>query len=73
MTKLWIFLGAAAICIFSGTAPAQQASKTPSAQATSAALDRVPVQRETESGRFPLVSIPPFGRGFSRHLGLSIR
>jgi len=27
----------------------------------------VPVQRETESGRSPLVSIPPFGRGFSRH------
>ena len=26
-----------------------------------------------ESGRSPLVSIPPFGRGFSRHQGLSIR
>ena len=33
----------------------------------------VPVQREMESGRSPLVSIPPFGRGFSRHRGLSIR
>ena len=26
------------------------------------------VQPEMERGRFPLVSIPPFGRGFSRHL-----
>jgi hypothetical protein len=26
-----------------------------------------------ETERFPLVSIPPFGRGFSRHGGLSIR
>ena len=26
-----------------------------------------------ESGRFPLMSIPPFGRGFSRHRGLPIR
>ncbi|MBM3814660.1 MAG: type II toxin-antitoxin system VapB family antitoxin [Acidimicrobiia bacterium] len=25
------------------------------------------VQREMERGRSPLVSIPPFGRGFSRH------
>jgi hypothetical protein len=33
----------------------------------------VPVQREMESGRSPLVSIPPFGRGFSRHGGLPIR
>ena len=33
----------------------------------------VPVQREMESGRSPLVSIPPFGRGFSRHRGLPIR
>ena len=31
------------------------------------------VQRETEKRRSPLVSIPPFGRGFSRHEGLSIR
>jgi len=33
----------------------------------------VPAQREMESVRSPLVSIPPFGRGFSRHGGLSIR
>jgi hypothetical protein len=33
----------------------------------------VPVQREMESGRSPLTSIPPFGRGFSRHQGLPIR
>ena len=31
------------------------------------------VQREMERGRSPLVSIPPFGRGFSRHEGLPIR
>jgi hypothetical protein len=31
------------------------------------------VQHEMERGRSPLVSIPPFGRGFSRHEGLSIR
>src|ERR1700687_4249131 len=31
------------------------------------------VQRESERGRSPLVSIPPFGRGFLRHGGLSIR
>jgi hypothetical protein len=30
-------------------------------------------QREMEKRRSPLVSIPPFGRGFSRHRGLSIR
>ena len=30
-------------------------------------------QREMEKRRSPLVSIPPFGRGFSRHWGLSIR
>jgi len=29
------------------------------------------VQREMEKRRSPLVSIPPFGRGFSRHEGLS--
>jgi hypothetical protein len=28
-----------------------------------------PVQREMESGVSPLMSIPPFGRGFSRHHG----
>jgi hypothetical protein len=33
----------------------------------------VPAQPEMETERFPLVSIPPFGRGFSRHGGLSIR
>ena len=33
----------------------------------------VPVQPELESERSPLVSIPPFGRGFSRHRGLPIR
>ncbi len=38
-----------------------------------AELRNVPVQREMESGRSPLVSIPPFGRGFSRHQGLPIR
>src|ERR1035438_6106415 len=31
------------------------------------------VQRELEEKRSPLVSIPPCGRGFSRHPGLSIR
>jgi len=31
------------------------------------------VQPEMERGRSPLVSIPPFGRGFSRHEGLPIR
>jgi hypothetical protein len=31
------------------------------------------VQREMERGRSPLVSIPPCGRGFSRHRGLPIR
>ncbi len=41
MKKPWIILGVAAISIFSGSAPAQQASKTPSAQATSATLDRM--------------------------------
>ena len=30
-------------------------------------LERVLVQPEMERGRSPLVSIPPFGRGFSRH------
>jgi hypothetical protein len=35
--------------------------------------ETVLVQREMERGRSPLVSIPPFGRGFSRHRGLSIR
>ena len=30
-------------------------------------------QREMEKRRSPLVSIPPFGRGFLRHGGLSIR
>ena len=41
MKKPWIVLAGAAICIFSGSAPAQQTSKTPSAQATSATLDRM--------------------------------
>jgi hypothetical protein len=36
-------------------------------------LAAVPAQPEMETERFPLVSIPPFGRGFSRHGGLSIR
>jgi hypothetical protein len=31
------------------------------------------VQRESERERFTFVSIPPFGRGFLRHEGLSIR
>ena len=35
--------------------------------------DSVPVHPEMETERFPLVSIPPFGRGFSRHGGLPIR
>jgi hypothetical protein len=30
-----------------------------------------PVQHEMESGRSPLMSIPCFGRGFSRHHGFS--
>jgi len=34
---------------------------------------RVLAQPEMEKRRSPLVSIPPFGRGFSRHGGLSIR
>jgi hypothetical protein len=29
------------------------------------------VQRETERGRSPLLSIPPFGPAFSRHRGLT--
>jgi len=33
----------------------------------------VPAQREMENVRSPVVSISPFGRGFSRHGGLSIR
>src|SRR5580658_2427861 len=36
-------------------------------------IQSVPVQREREEKRYPLVSIPPFGRGFSRHPGLPIR
>ena len=39
----------------------------------SIALASVLAQREMEKRRSPLVSIPPFGRGFSRHRGLSIR
>jgi hypothetical protein len=35
------------------------------------ALSSVLAQREMEKRRSPLVSIPPFGRGFSRHEGLS--
>jgi len=35
--------------------------------------ENVLVQPEMEKRRSPLVSIPPFGRGFSRHGGLSIR
>ena len=31
------------------------------------------VQPEMERGRSPLVSIPPFGRRFSKHRGLPIR
>ncbi len=31
------------------------------------------VQPEMERRRSPLVSIPPYGRGFSRHRGLPIR
>src|SRR5437588_12264316 len=34
-------------------------------------LAAVLVQPEMEKRRSPLVSIPPFGRGFSRHAGLS--
>ena len=37
-----------------------------------AGLD-VLVQPEMERRRSPLMSIPPFGRGFSRHWGLPIR
>ena len=37
------------------------------------ALEIVLVPREMERGRSPLVSIPPCGRGFSRHEGLPIR
>jgi len=33
--------------------------------------DVVLAQPEMEQRRSPLVSIPPFGRGFSRHVGLS--
>ena len=35
--------------------------------------DPVLVQPEMERGRSPLVSIPPFGRGFQRHQSLPIR
>ena len=35
------------------------------------AIGCVLAQREMEKRRSPLVSIPPFGRGFSRHEGLS--
>src|SRR5216683_2673180 len=34
---------------------------------TASALPHVLVQPEMERGRSPLVSIPPFGRGFPRH------
>ncbi len=37
------------------------------APSLSANRTAVLVQREMEKGRSPLVSIPPFGRGFSRH------
>jgi putative transposase len=40
---------------------------------TRALLTAVPAQREMESWRSPLVSIPPSGRGFSRRRGLPIR
>jgi hypothetical protein len=42
-------------------------------KATAQVAGVVPAQPEMETERFPLVSIPPFGRGFSRHGGLSIR
>ena len=41
MKKFRIVVGAAAICAFSTSVLAQRASKTPSAQATSATLDRM--------------------------------
>jgi hypothetical protein len=37
------------------------------------AFHGVLAQPEMEKRRCPLVSIPPFGRGFFRHEGLSIR
>jgi hypothetical protein len=40
---------------------------------TAGTPNSVPAQPEMETERFPLVSIPPFGWGFSRHGGLSIR
>ncbi len=49
----------------------EKQGKTVEAEAEYRAL--VLVQREMERGRSPLVSIPPFGRGFSRHRGLPIR
>ncbi len=44
-----------------------------SAARTPKPVAHVLVQPEMERGRSPLVSIRPFGRGFSRHLGLPIR
>jgi cytochrome c551/c552 len=41
MRKRWIILGAAAVLLLAVCGAAQQASKTPSAQATSATLDRM--------------------------------
>jgi hypothetical protein len=51
----------------------ERSIKSIEAKVAQAQRDCVPAQPEMESGRSPLVSIPPFGRGFSRHGGLSIR
>jgi len=52
---------------------AVQTGKILHALTTNGVVYGVPAQPEMETERFPLVSIPPFGRGFSRHGGLSIR
>ena len=50
----------------------KSAARNPSATKSKARAG-VLVQPEMERRRSPLVSIPPFGRGFSRHPGLPIR
>jgi len=53
--------------------PSRGGNGAGSRKTAAACTARVPAQPEMETERFPLVSIPPFGRGFSRHGGLSIR
>jgi hypothetical protein len=64
---------------FQAIVEVQRAGPIPSTSAHRMSKDKtsvsacVPVQREMERGRSPLVSIPPVGRGFSRQPGLPIR